>query len=87
VTLVAGCAAEGYFVIGAGLQVLRENWAFIMREVLSVGGQALILLSFVALLAFYGLVFWHWRNDTKRRDLGREDWPNPVAGSRPPNQT
>ncbi|MFY9531466.1 MAG: hypothetical protein WBC04_02165 [Candidatus Acidiferrales bacterium] len=74
-------------MIGAGLQVQGENWVFIMREILSIGAQALILLSFVALLVFYGLVFWHWRNDTKRRDLGGENWPNPVATTKPPKQT
>jgi cbb3-type cytochrome oxidase subunit 3 len=44
--------------------------------------QFLILSIFVMLMVFYGLVFWHWRNDGKQRDVRRENSPNPVANAR-----
>jgi hypothetical protein len=42
----------------------------------------LILSIFVALMVFYGLVFWHWRNDGNQRDARRENSPNPIANAR-----
>jgi hypothetical protein len=43
-----------------------------MKEILIVAAQVLILAIFVALMVFFGLVFWYWRNDAKGRDLRRE---------------
>jgi hypothetical protein len=40
-----------------------------MMEILIVTAQVLILAVFVALMVFYGLAFWHWRNDAKRSGL------------------
>ena len=54
-----------------------------MREILIIGAQFLILASFVALVIFYGLVFWHWRNDAKGRVVRHRDWPSSIAGPRP----
>jgi len=53
-----------------------------MKEILTVVVQFLILSIFVALMAFYGLAFWHWRNDGKHRDAKRESSSNPVASAR-----
>jgi hypothetical protein len=36
-----------------------------MKEILTLVMQFLILSIFIGLLVFYGLVFWHWRNDGK----------------------
>jgi hypothetical protein len=54
-----------------------------VKEIFIIGAQFLILASFVALVALYGLVFWHWRSDAKRHDLGRHDWPSSISGSKP----
>jgi cbb3-type cytochrome oxidase subunit 3 len=35
-------------------------------EILIVTAQVLILAVFAALIMFYGLVFWYWRNDAKK---------------------
>ena len=43
-----------------------------MKEILIVAAQVLILAIFLALMVFFGLVFWYWRNDAKGRDLRRE---------------
>jgi hypothetical protein len=53
-----------------------------MKEILTIVVQFLILSIFVALMAFYGLAFWHWRNDGKHRDAKRESSSNPVASAR-----
>jgi hypothetical protein len=50
-----------------------------MREILVIGMQMLIIAVFVTLFAFYGFVFWHWRNDTRRHDLLRESYRGPVT--------
>ena len=42
-----------------------------MKEILIVAAQVLILAIFVALMVFFGLVFWYWRNDAKGRDFRR----------------
>jgi hypothetical protein len=42
-----------------------------MKEILIVAAQVLILAIFVALMVFFGLVFWFWRNDAKGRGLRR----------------
>ena len=55
------------------------NLVFIMREIWIVAGKLLILAALIASMAFYGLVFWHWRNEVKGREgrpLGQE---NPGA--------
>jgi hypothetical protein len=54
-----------------------------MREILIIGAQFLILAGFVALVIFYGLVFWHWRNDAKRLGLRHRGWPSSITGPRP----
>ena len=54
-----------------------------VREILIIAAQFLILASFVALVVFYGLVFWHWRNDAKQRDYRHHSWPSSIAGPRP----
>jgi hypothetical protein len=38
---------------------------FIMNEIWIVVTRALISAILIALVAFYGLVLWHWRNDAK----------------------
>jgi hypothetical protein len=53
-----------------------------MKEVLNMVARFLILSIFVALMVFYGLVFWHWRNDGNQRDARRENSPNPIANAR-----
>ena len=53
-----------------------------MKEVLIMVVQFLILSIFVALMVFYGLVFWHWRNDGKQRDVRRVNSPNPITNVR-----
>jgi hypothetical protein len=58
-----------------------------MREILIVGVQVLIIAIFVTLLAFYGFVFWHWRNDARRHDLPREDQRSSVAHATSQNHT
>jgi hypothetical protein len=54
-----------------------------MKEIFIIGAQFLILASFGALVVFYSLVFWHWRNDAKRRDFGHHSWPGSISNSRP----
>jgi hypothetical protein len=44
--------------------------------------QFLITAIFAALMVFYGLAFWHWRNDGKQRDAKRENSSRPVAHAR-----
>jgi hypothetical protein len=53
-----------------------------MEEILSMVAQFLIPAIFAALMVFYGLVFWHWRNDGKKRDVRRENPSRPVANVR-----
>ena len=53
-----------------------------MKEVLIMVVQFLILSIFVAVMVFYGFVFWHWRNDGKQRDVRRVNSPNQVANAR-----
>ena len=55
---------------------------FAMNEILIMVAQFLILSIFLALMMFYGLVFWHWRNDGKQRDVRRKNLSNPVANGR-----
>jgi hypothetical protein len=55
---------------------------FTVKEILIMVVQFLILSIFVMLMAFYGLAFWHWRNDGKHRDAKRENSSNPVASAR-----
>jgi hypothetical protein len=43
--------------------------------------QFLILSIFVALVVFYGFVFWHWRNDGKQHHGRRKNSSNPVANA------
>jgi hypothetical protein len=54
-----------------------------MKEILIIGAQFLILASFIALVIFYGLVFWHWRNDAKGRGVRHRGWPSSITGPRP----
>jgi hypothetical protein len=54
-----------------------------MKEVFVIGTRILILASFGALIVFYGFVFWHWRNEAKRRGLSRGNWPDSITSSRP----
>jgi hypothetical protein len=58
-----------------------------MREILIIGVQVVILAGFVAMVLFYGFVFWHWRIDAKRRNLRGDSWPTSVAHSKPPSRT
>jgi len=47
-----------------------------MKEIWIVAGKLLILAAFIASMAFYGVVFWHWRNEAKGREerpLGQEN--------------
>lgn len=37
---------------------------------------------FVASVAFYGSVFWHWRNDVKQHDVRRKNSSCPVVDAR-----
>jgi hypothetical protein len=57
----------------------QRGLVFSMKEVMIMVVQFLILSIFVAVMVFYGFVFWHWRNDGKRGDVRRENSPNPVA--------
>jgi hypothetical protein len=54
-----------------------------VKEIFIIGAQFLILACFVALVVFYGLVFWHWRNDARRHDSGHHSWPDSIASSKP----
>jgi len=42
-----------------------------MREILVVAAQLMVVAVLVAAEVFFGVVFWHWRNEEKRRDLRR----------------
>lgn len=53
-----------------------------MKEILNIVAEFLIRAIFAASLVFFGLVFWHWRNDGKQRDVRRENSLNPVANGR-----
>jgi len=53
-----------------------------MKEILMMAAPVLILASFLALIAFYSFVFWHWQNDRKRRDARRASSPNRLTGDR-----
>lgn len=53
-----------------------------MKEVLIMVAQFVILSIFVMLMAFYGFVFWRWRNDGKQRHVRRETPSSPVANAR-----
>jgi len=53
-----------------------------MKETLNVVAQFLIIAIFAALMVFYGLAFWHWRNDGKKRDVRRHTTSSPVANAR-----
>jgi len=55
---------------------------FAMNEILIMVAQFLILSIFLALMMFYGLVFWHWHNDGKQRDVRRKYLSNPVVNAR-----
>lgn len=55
---------------------------FSVKEILSMGAQFLILAIFAALLVFYGVAFWHWRNDGKQRPGRREHPSSPAAHAR-----
>ena len=55
---------------------------FTMNEIVIMVAQVLILSVFVALVVFYGFVFWHWRNDGKQDDVRRKNSPRPVANAR-----
>ena len=39
----------------------------------------LILSIFVSSVAFYGFVFWHWRNDVKQHDSRRKNSSRATA--------
>jgi hypothetical protein len=54
-----------------------------MKEIFIIGADLLILSAFAGLIAFYVFVLWHWRKDSKRRALGRQNWPSSIANSRP----
>jgi hypothetical protein len=54
-----------------------------VREVFVIAVQIVILASFVALVGFYGIVFWHWRNDAKKPDVRDDCWPGTIVSSRP----
>jgi hypothetical protein len=41
--------------------------------------QYLVPPLFAASLAFYGIVFWHWRNDGKQRDARRKNSARAAA--------
>jgi hypothetical protein len=55
---------------------------FSIKEILNMIVQFLITAIFAALMVFYGLAFWHWRNDGKQRDAKRENSSRPVAHAR-----
>jgi hypothetical protein len=53
-----------------------------MKEIPSVVAQFLILAIFAALMVFYGVAFWQWRNDGRQRHVRRENSSSPVANAR-----
>jgi hypothetical protein len=53
-----------------------------MKELLIIAAPVLILAIFLASIAFYGFVFWHWQNDAKRRDWRRANSPNQLTRNR-----
>jgi hypothetical protein len=61
---------------------VQRSVVFTMKEILIMVTQFLILSIFVALVVFYGFVFWHWRNDGKQHDVRRKNSSNPVANAR-----
>jgi hypothetical protein len=54
-----------------------------VKEVFIIAVQIVILASFVALVGFYGVVFWHWRNDAKKYEVRDDCWPGTTVSSRP----
>jgi len=53
-----------------------------MKELVIMVAQFLILSIFVALVVFYGFVFWHWRNDGKEHDVRRTHSSRAIANAR-----
>jgi hypothetical protein len=53
-----------------------------MKENVNMVVQFLIPAIFAALMVFYGVAFWHWRNDGKQRNVRRENSSSPVANAR-----
>ena len=53
-----------------------------MKEIPSMVAQFLILAILAALMVFYGVAFWQWRNDGKQRHVRRENPSSPVANAR-----
>jgi hypothetical protein len=53
-----------------------------MKEILLIAARVLILAIFLASIAFYGFVFWHWQSDAKRPDLKRAHSPDRLTGNR-----
>ena len=51
----------------------------IMKEIWIVAGKLLSLAGFIASTAFYGLVFWHWRNEAKQKEGRSPGQENPYA--------
>jgi hypothetical protein len=56
---------------------------WIVTEIFIIGVQLLVLATFVALTVFYGIVFWHWRDDEKKHDLRHDCWPSSITTSKP----
>jgi hypothetical protein len=50
----------------------QGDLVFIMKEIWIVAEKLLILAAVIASIAFYGLVFWHWRNEGKGREGSQE---------------
>lgn len=53
-----------------------------MKEIPSMVAQFLILAILAALMVFYVVAFWQWRNDGKQRHVRRENPSSPVANAR-----
>jgi hypothetical protein len=52
-----------------------------VKELLMIVAHFLILSIFVSSVAFYGFVFWHWRNDVKQHDSRRKDSSRSVVNA------
>lgn len=50
-----------------------------VKEFVMIVAQFLIPSIFVASVAFYGFVFWHWRNDVKQHDSRHKNSSRSVA--------
>jgi len=59
------------FLAGRGAFRAKKDLVFKMMEILIVAVHATIVAVLIAAEVFFGVAFWHWRGEEKRRDLRR----------------